>query len=650
MTAPVTSLSEKASSSPEPVSFAHHKAALRDTIQLYTQTVKRVVKLFLILSRPHLFSRSSLIQLSIIIVLSLFRSYIFVLFSYSYRDITGGLGDPKDFLHNTFKWACLLAFSAPFITGYRYFQEMYSLRWRRVQTKRMLNDYMSRDVCYAVGLSKSLSNVDARFADDIQTFTDLCLSLMLRLFNSVLDFFSFSYVIFNIYPAMYPPLIVYSFFGTFITYRVSKKMLVLQLQQAENERTFRSGIHRISNHGESIAFFNSSQTERGVIMSKFDVLCDNSQEMYRNKAKISLFTTIYGSVTSLLPVLLVAPVFMSGNGDMSTFMQAQGAFSRVLDSLNIFVNELERFGDIRACVERIAELERVMYGAFGLGYGDQTDRNATEERLERLKTLTEAEGENKHTDGSDKEIVKRSVDETPGIVTRVLDKESALISLRNVALQIPNGGQQLFRNVTFSVREGEKVLITGRSGIGKSSMLRAIAGLWKSGKGTISRPVREELLFLPQRAYCTIGSLRAQVAYPKAVDDAVQDDDVGVMNALRVVGLEDLPDRVGGLDKSQDWDSVLSGGEMQRVAFARVIYSRPKFVFLDECSSALDLRSERRLYEWISQHGEGIGIISVGHRESLKKYHDIEIQLGGGENEDGVEIVQLGLNREAPVQ
>jgi putative ATP-binding cassette transporter len=192
-----------------------------------------------------------------------------------------------------------------------------------------------------------------------------------------------------------------------------------------------------------------------------------------------------------------------------------------------------------------------------------------------------------------------------------------------LTLRTPNAEQTLFQNLSFELESSQSLLVVGASGRGKSSLLRAIAGLWRNGSGTIESPDFQEVLFLPQTPYMLLGSLREQLVYPNRRPDITDQE---IQTALTNVNLADLIDRMAGLDNEKDWATVLSIGEQQRLAFARILLSRPKYVILDEATSALDVTNERRLYEMLQ--GLDITYISVGHRPSLVDYHQRVLDLG----------------------
>ena len=204
----------------------------------------------------------------------------------------------------------------------------------------------------------------------------------------------------------------------------------------------------------------------------------------------------------------------------------------------------------------------------------------------------------------------------------IVNYPSTHFKVDGLTLNTPNAEQTLFQNLSFELTPPQSLLVVGASGCGKSSLMRAIAGLWRNGTGTIESPDYTQALFLPQQPYMLLGTLREQLKYPNLRENVTDDE---IQSALATVNLENLSVRMGGLGAQKDWAAVLSQGEQQRLAFARILLNQPKYVILDEATSALDVTNERRLYELLQS--QDITYISVGHRPSLIDYHQTVLDL-----------------------
>ena len=282
----------------------------------------------------------------------------------------------------------------------------------------------------------------------------------------------------------------------------------------------------------------------------------------------------------VLPFAVMAPLYFSGEIKFGVVTQAASAFSQVLSALSVIVSQFEALGSFAAGVTRLE--------TFSSALDDPAEKAARKDK--------------------------------PTIESR----QEPRIALECLTLQTPNYEHTLFFRLSASVGQGEGLLVVGASGAGKSSLLRAIAGLWDSGEGRIVRPPLSEMLFLPQRPYMVLGSLRDQLLYPRPSRDLSNDD---LMNVLEKVRLKDLPDRVGGFDSEMDWSHLLSLGEQQRLAFARLLLARPRYAILDEATSALDLDNETHLYDQLQ--ASGATYVSVGHRPTLIARHHQVLELQG---------------------
>ncbi|MGL4881089.1 MAG: ABC transporter ATP-binding protein/permease, partial [Waterburya sp.] len=343
-------------------------------------------------------------------------------------------------------------------------------------------------------------------------------------------------------------LLVYAGIGTLVTIGIfGRKLVEINYEQLRKEANFRFGLVRIRENSESIAFYRGERQESRNLRNFFREVFDNYNSLiFWQDLLLTLFTSAYENIPYILPAVVVAPSVLAGDTEVGKVREAQIAFAQFFMSINIIVSRFQFWTAFVAGIDRLYLLKE---------YLDNTVK--------------------KHY---------QVVQEEPRINTIQQDR----LSLENVTLQTPNYQRTLIDGLSFNLPTGEGLLIMGASGCGKSSLLRAIAGLWDSGTGSIYRPELSEMLFLPQKPYMILGTLRSQLTYP---NNDLQISDLDLYYALDVVNLPDLAERFGGFDIEKDWEEVLSLGEQQRLAFARIIISKPRYVILDEATSALDIKN-----------------------------------------------------------
>jgi putative ATP-binding cassette transporter len=337
-------------------------------------------------------------------------------------------------------------------------------------------------------------------------------------------------------------------------------------------------------------------------------------------------------------VLVVSPLYFAGSIELGVITQSSGAFNSILDDLSLIVNEFEGLSRFSASLGRLSTFVERMesYQAGGATNATFVLSDAQLARLTTAAAVDDANGDLQTTPGS---IRNRELAIMPAGLALAVDR---------LTVVTPDGTRTLFSDVSVQIRQGQHLLVTGNSGTGKSSLLRAIAGLWSRGSGDVTRPLTADTMFLPQRPYCTIGSLRQQLIYPRSLEDwssgSLGDDalDASLVDALGTVQLAMLAaDGAAGLDEVRDWGDELSLGEQQRLAFARVLIAKPRLVVLDEATSALDLANEAIMYEALARV-EGITYLSVGHRPSLLTFHKSRLRLYGADETPSYAVESIG--------
>jgi putative ATP-binding cassette transporter len=484
----------------------------------------------------------------------------------------------------------VLVIYAPLLAGYRYLRDRLSLQWRRWLTNRFVDNYFGDRAYYNLSTSDvAIDNPDQRIAEDVRSFTQESLAFLLVLVESVLAVIAFSGVLWGISQPLVAFLLLYAIVGTLVTTIVFGKPLVrLNFEQLKKEADFRFSLVRIRENAEAIAFYRGEEQEAAQVKYRFLEVFDNVKRLLLWELNLNVLTNAYEFIPFVLPALVVAPAIFAGELEVGKVSEAQGAFIRVFFSLNLVVARFQELTTFGAGINRLYTFATFL---------EQTELEAGE---------VEEAGE------------APVADPKPTIQTITADR----LALEHLTLQTPSYQRTLVSDLSVEVPTGQGLLVMGASGCGKSSLLRAIAGLWDSGSGTIVRPDAAKILFLPQRPYMVLGTLRDQILYPNTHIEA---DDQHLKQILAQVNLADLAERFGGFDAERDWAAVLSQGEQQRLTFARLLLQKPDYAILDEATSALDSDNEERLYEHL--RAISTTFLSVGHRSALTHYHQAVLEL-----------------------
>jgi putative ATP-binding cassette transporter len=474
----------------------------------------------------------------------------------------------------------ILVVGVPIFGFYYYVRDRLALHWRRWLTRDFLGEYFSNRAYYELNASAEIDNPDQRIAEDINTFTLRSLQFLMVIFGALLQLIAFSGVLWAISRELVAFLLIYAAAGTAVTLLVFGKILIgLNFYQLKREANFRFSLVRIRENAEAIAFYRGEARESSLVGGYFNEIFENLSKLIRVQLKLNLFQFGYSFLTVVLPSAIIAERVISGELEVGRAIQAAGAFAAILGALTVIIDNFDNLSKFAAGVKRLDTFRKFLVASGGVSSPDE-------------RVILFAPGPD--------------------------------LSIEKLTLRTPNHERVLIKNLSLNISQGQGVLIVGPSGCGKSSLLRAIAGLWRSGNGRIVGPDSREMLFLPQRPYMVQGSLRNQLLYPN-VEKGLTDAEL--LDVLKQVNLPDLAANFDGLDAELDWGKVLSVGEQQRVAFARVLLIGPCYAILDEATSALDIANEESLYRLLA--ATRTTLVSVGHRPSILKYHPQVLELSG---------------------
>ena len=475
---------------------------------------------------------------------------------------------------------CLIL-ALPIRTLQNYIIPKLGLLWREWLTKRLLDRYMSDRAYYQLNpndeSNAEVDNPDQRISEDARNFTGTSLDFVVGVLEALLTFFSFIIVLWSISKSLTLALIIYAIGGTTLIIFIGRKLVKLNYQQLKLEADFRYGLVHIRDNAESIAFYKGEVQESQEAERRLGGAIQNFDRLIIWQALINMIRRSYDYLSRFLPWIVIAPIYFAKKVDFGVFSQASIAFGMVFGSVSFIVNNIDQLAAFSASINRLEGFQST---------------------IESLPV--------------------------PALEAKERSNHSGSILLRDASVVPPGTNQTLVKNINLEVGPSQRVLVVGPSGCGKTSLLRLVSGLWPSGSGEVERPPLGELMFIPQKPYMLLGSLREQLCYPL---DQARFSDSQLRNVLEEVNLAGMISRYPDLGIQQDWPRLLSLGEQQRLAFARLLLNSPQFAVLDEATSALDVATERRLYGLLAQRD--MAFISVGHRPTLTAFHNTVLQLDG---------------------
>lgn len=493
-----------------------------------------------------------------------------------------------------------LAFAHIAFAVYSYYlQQRLALRWRKWMTKNYLAKWTGQQMYYRLEMFSqgTADNPDQRISEDINLFTARTLSFMSGLLRSATTIVCFIFVLWNlseilsfsaagqefhIYGYLVWTALAYSVLGTWITHKVGHRLVSLNYLQQKLEADFRFSMVRLRETAESVAFYNGAAKEESFLSNRFMTLLRNTLFIIKKQKQLSWLTNSYAQIAIIFPFVVAVPRYLSQNISLGGLMQIANCFGKVQDAMSYFVDVYASLAEWQSCAERLLSFDR---------------------------HIAAIEKETEEKSGS---LVR---EETPDRL-RLTD-----VTISVPAMDENKRTREIISSAACTIRSGEHVILKGPSGSGKSTLLRTLAGFWPYVKGHISMPASSEMMFIPQKPYIPMGTSAEAASYP------LETADKEILSPLLMeYGLSHLMEKP---DTEADWSHILSLGEQQKLAFVRVFLRKPKWVFLDEATSAMDEETEEKMYRLLTAL-PGTTVISIGHRSTLDKWHDRVLRITNG--------------------
>jgi putative ATP-binding cassette transporter len=466
------------------------------------------------------------------------------------------------------------------------------LRWRRWLTNHYIAHWLDGRGYYRIELQRSVDNVDQRIAEDLNYLGQYTMQLFLGFLSAVATLLSFIVILWQLsgplnlgfigldvtvpgYMAV--AALAYAVVGSFLANLVGRRLIPLNFMRQRYEANFRFSLVRVRENAEGIALYNGEADERKTLLGRFADVFSNGWQVLFTQVQLAFYQSGYAQAAIIFPFLVTAPRFFAGAITLGVMMQTASAFGQVQSALSFFVDNYTSLAELRAVMDRLKGL-----------------RAAVDDKP---PAAIDVEPESGRTD----------------------------VATEGLTLALPTG-QALLENVNLGLKPGTATLISGESGSGKSTLFRALAGIWPFGQGKVHIPAGARVLFLPQKPYIPIGTLRDAVKYP---DEHSMATDAEIMAALEAARLGAL---TGRLDETAHWSNMLSGGEQQRLAIARALVFKPDWLFMDEATASLDVPNEAAIYKELKARLPNMTLISIGHSPALRQWHDrlIELQRKSG--------------------
>lgn len=472
---------------------------------------------------------------------------------------------------------------------YRYYiSQLFGLRWRRWLTKQFIDRWLrKRDYYYLEHFDERTDNPDQRIQEDIGSLVTFFITLVTGLIGAITSFFAFIYVLWELSGHMVIPLgplgslhisgylvwvaVIYAVFGTYLTFKIGYPLVSLNFEQQRREATFRFAAIDLRSHSEHVALYQGEDHQKSILRRLFDKVLENWYFIILRQKTLLWFTSGYNQVAVALPLLVALPNYFGKVFLLGGLMQSLRAFGQIQDALSFLINSYTQIAEWRAVTRRLTTF---------LNHLQEVDEKA----VQYNHLVFKEQAENK-------------------------------IIINDLTMTTPRQ-DVLLKNINEQFIYGRHYLIKGPSGIGKSTFIRAIAGIWPFASGSVILPQGKKIMYVPQKSYMPIGTLAEAMLFPDQSHPTLHSKLISILQLCRLAHF------VSQLQETASWSQQMSPGELQRIAFARVLLHEPDWVFLDESTSMLDLDNEDYFYRLLKEKLPHCSLISVGHRPTLDGYHD----------------------------
>lgn len=476
---------------------------------------------------------------------------------------------------------------------YRYYlQSFLGLRWRRWLTRQFLNRWLEKKSYYYLeDFNDSTDNPDQRIQDDINSLVNMSLALLIGMLSAVVTIFAFIFVLWELSGRLTIPLgslgtlhipgylvwvaILYAILGTTITFKIGRPLVMLNFEQQRREANFRFAAIDLRSHAEHVALYRGEEHQKTILDKIFGGVLENWYAIILRQKLLLWFTAGYNQISVILPLVVALPNYFNKVFKLGGLIQTLTAFGRIQEALSFIVNSYTTIAEWQAVMRRLLTF------------------------LNRIHEVEKDASRNNHF----------------SYVTLPENK----ITTEHLTIFTPTG-EKLLEDITQEFIHGKHYWIKGNSGIGKSTFVRSLAGIWPYGSGVITFPDRQKVMYIPQRSYMPLGTLQEALLFPNHIS-------VSEAELKKLLHDCDLPNLANKLQHVTIWSEQLSPGELQRIAFVRILLHKPDWVFLDESTSALDLFHEEQLYHLLKERLPNCSLVSIGHRPSLDEYHDHQVDL-----------------------